>query len=74
MLNHESVNRRKIAKSAQNGFLKIDANPLNIGEAGEFSVWIVVLNVDGSSPSGHPSKVLIIKRLQHFYFDLMKAD
>ena len=42
--------------------------------AKQFVKVLVVLNVDGSNPSGHPYKVLIIKRLRHFYFDHIKAD
>ena len=57
---------------------EIDANPIkkkaqtsiHTGATEEYDRLLVVLNVDGSSPSGHPSKVLIIKQLQHFFFCL----
>ena len=30
--------------------------PISTGIVSDFAIQIVVLNVDGSSPSGHPSK------------------
>ena len=62
------------AKSTQTRFLRKRQTSIHTGATEESYRLLVVLNVDGSSSSGHPSKVLIIKRFWHFYFYRIKAD